>query len=61
MPDYSACMNHDCERKESCCRYLMVPNEWQAHIVVSGDGRDCDLYWPLDQGAPFRLKEPADA
>lgn len=58
MADYAACNNDDCLRKASCCRYLMVPDEYrQAYLIIEGDGEDCREYWPLEDGAPFRLLE----
>lgn len=65
MPDYSACANNQCERKNSCCRYLMDVESYpesdqkqQSYFMFTDNGRYCDHYWPLSDGAPFRLKEP---
>jgi hypothetical protein len=60
MPDYAACANADCLRKNTCCRFLMVvpDDSWQTYLDITGDGTDCEEYWPRETGAPFRLEEP---
>lgn len=57
MPDYAACNNKECLRKHECCRYLMVQSEYQSVVCIKGDGSNCELFWPLEEGAPFKTKE----
>lgn len=59
MPDYAACLNVECNRKNTCCRFLM---DWrgvyrQTIIMPPGNGDECTEYWPLSAGAPFKLKK----
>lgn len=58
MPDYAACDNTECNRKDTCCRFLMEvrDDDWQTYLSVTGNGDDCEEYWPVEQGAPFRIK-----
>lgn len=59
MPDYSACRNADCRSKNMCCRYLMdIAGTYRQPIaLMTGNGDDCDLFWPVNSGAPFRLRQ----
>lgn len=55
MPDYAACNNTECSNRSDCCRYLMRRSERQVSLLMTGDGADCQSYWPVDKGAPFAL------
>lgn len=57
MPDYAACNNKECLKRHECCRYLMVLSEHQWSIFIEGDGSDCEYFWPLEEGAPFKIEE----
>lgn len=59
MPDYSACQNEDCLKKEQCARFLMHP--WgmrQSVAVKEGDGKDCNLFWDYKETPPFSMRRP---
>ena len=58
MPDYSACKGVKCEKKNKCCRYLMVWGHWQS--VMQPDPKTCVHFWDVKSGAPFKLKELQD-
>lgn len=57
MPDYAACVNHDCPLAKNCCRYLMEFSDVQSVSCFEYDEGRCDGYWPTESGAPFRLRD----
>jgi hypothetical protein len=58
MPDYCRCQDHSCPKRNSCCRYLMIPGDRQTVFVGSPrDGKECDSFWDVKYGAPFKLKQ----
>lgn len=52
MPDITMCHGDNCPQKESCYRYMAIPNDlWQSYFVeapVKEDGK-CDHYWEMDK------------
>ena len=58
MPDYAGCTNKKCSKRNNCCRYLMVFDQYQSVALFSNTKKKpCDSYWPKEEGAPFKLKE----
>jgi hypothetical protein len=59
MPDYSACVQGKCDKKNKCARYLMMPGERQSYIKPD-DWDECDAFWDVKDVVPFKLKEAGD-
>lgn len=42
------CSRRDCKDKNTCFRYLAMPDEYQSYIMVNIDEPDkkkCEMYW----------------
>ena len=58
MPDFCGCVQKECKRKDKCCRFLMVFETYQS-VTRPEDPDNCDLFWDVDKGAPFKLNKPS--
>lgn len=49
MTDISKCYGKDCDKKDTCFRYLAKEGYWQAYIAMDDleKIKNCDLYWPI--------------
>lgn len=56
MPDYSLCMQKECPKAQSCCRFLGIPGHYQSYIAPKFDENGCEYFWDWERGAPFELK-----
>lgn len=56
MPDISMCAAFTCPLKENCYRYRAFPSEWQTYSVFP-PGKDCNFYWPTEDGRRVRAME----
>ena len=46
MVDIAMCNRRDCERKNTCYRYLAFPDEYQTYLVIdTPDTEGCGYYW----------------
>ena len=51
MPDISMCLNKKCKIKDSCYRFIAIPDKhWQAYsdFKPSKDGKKCKHYYKLE-------------
>ena len=48
MPDISMCHGDNCPKKETCYRFMAIPDDlWQSYFIhspIKEDG-ECDHYW----------------
>ncbi len=54
MPDITLCMNQECPKKESCYRFMAIPDVLQSYASFPG-GEDCDHFMPIEEG--MRVKD----
>lgn len=48
MVDISMCSRRDCKDKQTCFRYLAMPDEYQSYVMVDiqePSKDNCELYW----------------
>lgn len=62
MPDYCLCKGGLCPQKQSCARFRAEPNPYrQSYFAVPPfDRNDCEHYWNIAEGVPFRLRKEGD-
>lgn len=54
MPDYAACEQDKCKKKNKCARFLMEFGKYQA--VTQFPVRNCDSFWDIEkEEVPFKL------
>ena len=56
MPDFAACDNHECKKRNECARYLMV-KEFMQTVLVIEDPEGCSSFWDMEGHVPFETKE----
>lgn len=60
MPDYAACMQDKCYKREECARFRMVWGERQSVVKPEKHSDACELYWNIEDDVPFKLREVED-
>ena len=54
MPDITMCKNEACTKKDTCYRYMAIPDPiWQAYFF-GVDEDSCGSYWKLEPGRRVR-------
>lgn len=56
MPDYAACKETKCKKKNTCARYRMEPDPCRQSYFMDMDPEECIHYWDIKEGVPFELK-----
>jgi hypothetical protein len=55
MPDIAMCRGENCDRRKKCYRYMAVPFRfWQSYFSPKKRGKDCDNFYPIEEGAKIR-------
>ena len=50
MADITMCKGENCKMRDSCRRYLAIPDKWQSYGAFEElkKGNYCDWYWRWD-------------
>lgn len=58
MTDITMCKGDDCPKKETCYRYMAIPNEYrQAYFMtIPYHNDDCNHFYPIE-GRPCQKKK----
>ncbi len=56
MPDITMCSGQNCEKKETCYRYMAIPSSWQS-MFAEEMPEDCKYYWKISEKEAHDLRK----
>ncbi len=55
--EYAKCVQHKCDKKHDCCRYLMI-SKGARQTSFAPRWENCEYHWPAKDGATFAIALP---